>query len=593
MLGQQRSGSLQGRGNMSANDAIVLKANFGDWKQRLADISVPDPWLYYCVEQFVKPYALDDEEIQYGITDGGNDGGADAIYFLVNQRQLVAEDTVLDPKNVSKIRLLIIQCKTSGGFKPTEIEKWLEFVDDFLDLSKPADSFGIRYNEHVVRIMKTWKEKYLKISGAFPEITVEFLYVTGDDATADSYAIDSGNRVKAKVAKHIKSNCTIRYIGAQQLWEQVQRRPPKSKTLIWSEAPMQTVEGFVGLAKLRDFCDFIQDEDGVLAERIFESNVRGYQADAVVNRQIQNSLENVQGKGNFWLLNNGVTIISPKAVQAGHLHLSIDDPQIVNGLQTSREIYSYFNNKALSGANADKRTILVRVIQTAEPDLQDMIIRATNSQNRMLPASLRMTDQIHRDIEELFKKFDLYYDRRKGFYRDQSKPIKKIVSVNDVVQAVVSIILQRPDDARARPGDYFKDDNAYKSVFDDSRISLESYLSCAQLVRRIEKFCDTHHVENLDQRNLKFYVAAFLARDITKLAKPVSSKLPAFADITKIDDKEINECYKRIKKIFDSLTKKSDKDTVARGPELLKKLNAQFRRRQRKMVRSKKVVKAQ
>lgn len=49
-------------GGMSANDEIVLKANFEDWKQRIADVKGVDPWLYYCVEQFVKPYALDDEE---------------------------------------------------------------------------------------------------------------------------------------------------------------------------------------------------------------------------------------------------------------------------------------------------------------------------------------------------------------------------------------------------------------------------------------------------------------------------------------------------------------------------------------------------
>src|SRR5262245_17804640 len=83
----------------------------------------------------------------------------------------------------------------------------------------------------------------------------------------------------------------------------------------------------------------------------------------------------------------------------------------------------------------------------------------------MQAESLRMTDQIHRDIEEIFKAADLYYDRRKGFYKDQGRPIKKIVSVNAVAQAVISIMLQRPDDARARPGDYFKDENRYRSIF--------------------------------------------------------------------------------------------------------------------------------
>lgn len=429
---------------MATNDAIVLKANFEDWKQRVTDLKGIQPWLYYGVEQFVKPYALDDEEIRYGITDSGNDGGADAIYFLVNQRQPVKEDTVLEPKNVSKVRLIIFQSKQSGGFKPTEIEKWIELTGDFLDLSKPADSFGARYNANVVRMMRLWKEAYIKLSGAFPEISIDYYYITGDDAVLDDYARDSGERVKQAALKHVKAKCEVHFIGAQQLWEQVQRRPPKARTLIWAETPMQTVEGFVGLARLRDFFGFIQDENGVLAERIFESNVRGYQMDAGVNQQIRESLENVQAKGNFWLLNNGVTIISPNATPAGHLNLSIQDPQIVNGLQTSREIFAHFTAGKGKDDVTDKRTVLVRVIQTAEPDLQDMVIRATNSQNRMLPASLRMTDQIHRNIEELFKKVDLYYDRRKGFYRDQAKPVGKIISVNAVVQAVVSILLQRP-----------------------------------------------------------------------------------------------------------------------------------------------------
>ena len=233
---------------------------------------------------------------------------------------------------------------------------------------------------------------------------------------------------------------------------------------------------------------------------------------------------------------------------------------------------------------------MVRVIQTDEPELQDKIISATNSQNKMLPASLRMTDQIHRDIEELFKKFDLYYDRRKGHYRDQGKPIRKIISVNDVVQAVVSILLQRPNDARARPGDYFKDDDRYKSVFRNDNITLDSYLICTEIVRRIERYFDDSDVENLEQRNLKFYVAAFLAREITGLARPVAVKLPSFAEMSKISDDEIKACFSRVKKVFSPLAAKSDKDTVGRGPELLKRLDAQFKRRQAKKTGAAKKV---
>lgn len=239
---------------MSANDAIVLKSNFEVWKQSREVPASVEAWLYYGIEQFVKSYSLDDEEIMAGITDGGNDGGADAIYFLVNQRQLVAEDTALDAKGVSKVKLLIFQSKTSGGFKPTEIEKWLELTDDFFDLSKSATSFGKRYNDKVVRIMRTWKEKYLKLSSGFPDVSVEYLYITGDDVAPNSYTLDSGNRVKARLSKHLpKAACEVRYIGAKELWEQVQKRPPKVKSLVWAEQPMQSIEGTVGLVRLRDF----------------------------------------------------------------------------------------------------------------------------------------------------------------------------------------------------------------------------------------------------------------------------------------------------------------------------------------------------
>jgi AIPR protein len=315
---------------MSANDAILLKVNFESWKQRVDNLKAIDPWFYYCVEQFVKPYAFDDEEIRFGITDGGNDGGADAIYFIINQRQLVTEETEFEAKSVSKIRLIIIQCKTSGGSKPTEIEKWLEFTDDFLDLSRPAKSFGVRYNPRIVTHMQLWKGQYIKASGAFPSIDVDYFYITGDDVIPDAYAEDSGKRVRERVAKHLKANCVVHYVGAQQLWEQVQKRPPKSKVLKWSEAPMQTSEGYVGLVRLRDFYGFLEDSPGELAERIFESNVRGYLIDKPVNEQIRDTLK-TGGKGNFWLINNGVTIISPQAIPAGHLQLTINDPQIVNG----------------------------------------------------------------------------------------------------------------------------------------------------------------------------------------------------------------------------------------------------------------------
>jgi len=118
----------------------------------------------------------------------------------------------------------------------------------------------------------------------------------------------------------------------------------------------------------------------MLAEQIFESNVRGYQRDVAVNQQIQSSLKSDHQGVDFWLLNNGITIITANATSAGYLRATVQDPQVVNGLQTSREIFNYF---AAAPQPNDNRLVLVRVIETKDVGVQDQIIRATNSQNKM------------------------------------------------------------------------------------------------------------------------------------------------------------------------------------------------------------------
>lgn len=244
----------------------------------------------------------------------------------------------------------------------------------------------------------------------------------------------------------------------------------------------------------------------------------------------------------------------------------------MNGLQTSREIFNYFSEGTPSG---DERSILVKVIETGNPVVRDAVIKATNSQNKMPPASLRATDPIHHQIEDLFKQYDLYYDRRKGFYKDQGKAIDKIVSVTALVQAVVSIVQQRPDDGRARPSDYIKDDQRFESIFREDKLPLGVYLTCVSLMRRVDAFPDVVSLERGEARNVKFYVAAYLTCALTKQLDPTPEQVLNI-DVRSIDDAVIRDCYVRVWKKYEELGKS---DTVARGPDLLKHLRTEIRRR--------------
>lgn len=566
---------------MSANDVLALEANFNSWKAaRLpagTSLSV-DPFEYYCVDQFLKQFPVSDEEVLDGITGGGQDGGVDAFYFFVN-RKLVQEDTDVDAKAALRVNLLIFQVKQSSGFSPSQIDKLFFFTDDLLDLSRVPNSYHTAYNTKVSDAIKLFKEKYSLVAGSFPEVFIDYFYVTKADVSPNDDAKTSAAKTTGKATEHLgKAHCNFTFVNASALWTQVQMRPPTSKPLAWQDTPLQVQEGWIGLVALGDYYNFLQDENGDLNERIFESNVRGFQQSTSVNIGIAATLK-TPGEADFWLLNNGITILAARAGQAGYKRLDIEDPQIVNGLQTSRQIFDYFH-AAPALPNPDSRRILVRVIQTSDESVRDDVIRATNSQNKMPAEALRITDRIHAQIDALFRQYGFFYDRRKGHYRDEGKPITQIVSVTELLQAMLAVVLKRPDDARARPRDYIQDDGKYAAVFGEDRYDLTVYLKVVLLLRRVSAYLSTQIIDLVHKRNLKFYLAMYIASAATKHPYAPPDELLRL-DPTALSDELVKDCYDRLWKQYDYLgqIQGEDWDAVAKGATLLKRIQTELKRR--------------
>ncbi|MBS7118942.1 MAG: AIPR family protein, partial [Enterobacter cloacae] len=92
-----------------------------------------------------------------------------------------------------------------------------------------------------------------------------------------------------------------------------------------------------------DYYKFLTNEtDHTLRRYLFESNVRDFMGLNAVNEDIKLTLSD-QGSPDFWLLNNGVTILSTSAQMIGQ-SIYMEDIQIVNGLQTSESIFRHFDN---------------------------------------------------------------------------------------------------------------------------------------------------------------------------------------------------------------------------------------------------------
>jgi hypothetical protein len=317
---------------------------------------------------------------------------------------------------------------------------------------------------------------------------------------------------------------------------------------------------------LNKYFEFISDT-GSISRSIFESNVRDYQRSVVVNTGIKNTLSN-KDSDNFWYLNNGVTVITPNAVSAGK-QLTIEDPQIVNGLQTSHEIYRYFSE--LEEPVEDERTILVRVICEKDEEARDRIIRATNSQTAIPPASLRSSDEVHRNIEDFLKANGFYYDRKKNFYKNQGMPVAKIISIPYMAQAMMAITLLKPDSARARPSTLINSEKEYKKLFSlDTPIDV--YLKTIQIMKKVENYLKPDicgvELQRKDITNIKFYVAMLVGIAIVGGTEDILNKLTEIPKI-EIEESVLADAVKITLGKFHEL---GGTDQIAKGPTLLENL---------------------
>lgn len=113
------------------------------------------------------------------------------------------------------------------------------------------------------------------------------------------------------------------------------------------------------------------------------------------------------------------------------------------------------------------------------------IIFATNNQTNIPKSSLRVTDPIHLQIEMYFKGRGLYYDRRKNYYKNQKKKATDIIGVSFLAQCLISLVLRKPDFARARPSTLLTDDTTYKRLYEDNN-DLEVFYKAARIGQSVK-----------------------------------------------------------------------------------------------------------
>jgi hypothetical protein len=256
---------------------------------------------------------------------------------------------------------------------------------------------------------------------------------------------------------------------------------------------------------------------------LFESNVRDYAGRTAVNSAIRETL-NSASKDDFWWFNNGVTIVASEARITGK-KIVMKDPQIVNGLQTSHLIYSYFQQ---SGHHRD-RSLLVKIVVPPGSSTRDGIIRATNSQTQLPPGALRATEKIQKDIEEsLARVGGFYYERRSNYYKNLGFELEQIVSMSRLAREFTAFTLGEPHSALRLSESLLMQDSHYEKIFLADR-DLDLYRIVLQVHREIGNFLTSYMDYNTllgeTAENWRYHLAYMASFTLTKRRTPTEREL--------------------------------------------------------------------
>lgn len=475
---------------MAKNDVVLIDSVLQQLHAAAPSIDVGEHFERFVLEQILKNFDLSKEELEFGWTDGSHDGGIDGFYVLVNGRLLTDPSDFAWPRTGADIQVYLLTCKHHATFQQAPLDALLASAQELFDLSLSNTQLSGKYSTDIKRCREMFIAAFHQLSLYRPTISFNLYYASRGETALLGESIEARASQLKSLFHQYFSAATVNFtpLGASELVEL--HREVKSFAL---DLPVQECltagqEGYVVLARLRDYCRFVQDEKGSLRRYLFDSNVRAFLGANLVNADIAETLANETGP-NFWWLNNGVTILATSASLVGKT-LKLRDIQIVNGLQTTESIHRHFA-RSLHHSDED-RTLLVKVIVSQDETVRDQVIRATNNQSTVEPAALHATDRIQRNIEEILLRSDWFYERRTNFYKNEGRPEGRIISPIVLATGAVALLLKNPLRSSKLRQKHIRSPEAYSAAYSE-HFPLNAWPVVATLVRAAENAITRAH----------------------------------------------------------------------------------------------------
>ncbi len=437
--------------------------------------------------------------------------------MIVNSQQDI--DFFIEKFRKLDVEIIFIQSKTSAKFNGGDIGKFLFGIEQILTTpSIPLSQDVIEAREVILYTLK--KSVYMD---RLPNIYCYYATTGTWDSPAELTGLMNEYREKYSRLNFFDS-VSIKPIDASLLrdcYRAVTRANDQvfefSRVVVLPK--MENVdEAYIGAVKAHELLKLITIEDKI-NKGVFYDNVRDFQGNNAVNKEIAETISSQTSENKFVLMNNGVTIVAKSLRRTGE-SFRIIDYQVVNGCQTSHIVFDQRNNLT------ESTWIPLKLVITSNQDVTNDVIRATNRQTPVLPEALETLSKFHRDLEDFYEGYpakfggpELHYERRSKQYNGTNIKPSQIVSITTQVKAFVSVFLDEPHSQHRYYGELL---DAYRDkLFLDDHLP-DPYFCSSAVLSAADRILGHPEFRNIG-RKYKYHVGFVLKYLVTNEQAPKPS----------------------------------------------------------------------
>jgi len=399
----------------------------------------------YCIVSRATSDSFDIEDLS---TEGEGDTGVDGVAVLVNAHIVSSPEDVdffRDRVGRLDVDFIFIQSKSGEHFRAAEIGTFLFGVKEFFSETPKA-----KVNAAIAsfRDLKDYIYKR-SIDMNKPPVCSLYYAVAGDWREDTNLLARIGSGRAELESTHLFSAVKFTSVDTERLKEfyRTLRNKVECEILFDKHTILPQIAGvteaYLGILPCHEYLRLITNEDGDIRRGLFYDNVRDFQGENPVNREIAETFDDPNSSGHFVLLNNGVTIVARSINKVG-AKFRVTDFQVVNGCQTSHVL---FRNRDRVGPGV---FLPIKLVVTDDPEVTNRVIRGTNRQTEVKVEAFESLTPFHRTLEEFYSSFGkethkrLYYERRSRQYLSLPVPERAIVSLAMQCKAFLAMFLNEP-----------------------------------------------------------------------------------------------------------------------------------------------------